>query len=423
MPIWLSIAYANDFELSSEKEIHSQIYPIYREIQYSMPQISAKTETIDIELSVEHFCVLERHYHQIWKNNAGLFQNYDRRYIQYEVQICPEENSMSNTLQQLDPLHLIPDLSHNNFLSSKIDITNIALQLHNQVHNIQIQDHTLHISIPFSEVGALYLTELMIDAPKRGHIPTPFSIDIFSSNYAYSPITDSPMDIKKRIATHNKYASNLEGNSFLSFQHFYVGEETIHIQPSQKELDKINCSALPSYIKAHPKAIESIVPHILDWPCTSTIQKLQNRLCAEFSEQSKATQSNETLKTIHNLCPQIGSFTDILEIQINIDMQFGLFTQAEGRLVAFVNEIDSDWRTKQMEIIQKEQQTYLDVQRSQNSLKMDQCMQRLSKPTLCDSKNLEWICNGCGTDPDCPCCEYTNIEKNKICQQELHSDN
>ena len=423
MLLWLSTTYANDFQLSLEEEIHSQIYPLYREIEYSMPQISDKTGTIDIEISVKHFCLLERHYNQIWKNNAELFQNHDRKYIQYEIQVCPEENSINNALQQLDPSHIIPTSSQNNFLSSKIDITNIALQLHNQVHNIKIQDHALNISIPFSEIGSLYLTELILEAPKEVQVPTPFSIHIFSSNYAYSPITDSPIDIKKRIATHNQYASNLEGNSFLSFQNFYLGEETIHIQPSQKELEKINCAALPNYINAHPNAIESIVPHIVNWHCTNTIQKIQNRLCSEFSEKSKATQSNETLKLINSSCPQLGSFTDILETQLNIDMQFGLFTQAEGRLIAFVNEIDSDWREQQLKIIQKEQQTYTNVQRSQDSLKMAQCIQRLSKPTLCDPKNLAWICNGCGTDPDCPCCEYTQIEKNEICLQELNSDN
>ena len=139
----------------------------------------------------------------------------------------------------------------------------------------------------------------------------------------------------------------------------------IHIQPSQKEFEQISCAALPSYIETYPNALQSILPHIENWSCTDTIQKIQNHLCADFSKQSNATQSNETLQLIHDVCPQLGSFTDILETQINIDIQFGLFTQAQGRLIAFSNEIDPTWKTSQLEFIQKEQQTYQEMQHSQ----------------------------------------------------------
>ena len=47
--------------------------------------------------------------------------------------------------------------------------------------------------------------------------------------------------------------------------------------------------------------------------------------------------------------------------QIQKDLQFGLFTQAKGRLIAFENEIDEDWKKERLQIIDSEQRAFFEI--------------------------------------------------------------
>ena len=176
MLFWLSTSYANDYHLSSEKEIGTHVSAFYREIQYSMPKISSKTETIDIQVSIQHFCISERNYSQVWKSNdiTGLFQSKDRQYTQYEIQHCSEDSEIGKSIIEQDVSNTNTNSTNHDFYAKKIDITNIALQLHNQVHNFKLQDHPLEISIPFSEIGFLYLTDLTHQTLEKTHSYTIF---------------------------------------------------------------------------------------------------------------------------------------------------------------------------------------------------------------------------------------------------------
>ena len=89
MLLWLQVAFANDYNLISEKKIHTQTYHLYTEYEYSLPKINLQSRSIEVEISTQNYCVTEHHYEQQWKIQAGgdVFRkkNHSRKYIHYDV--------------------------------------------------------------------------------------------------------------------------------------------------------------------------------------------------------------------------------------------------------------------------------------------------------------------------------------------------
>ena len=417
MLLWLQVAFANDYNLISEENIHTQTYPLYTEYEYSLPKINLQRRSIEVEISAQKYCITEHHYEQQWKvqegNDGFRKRNHSRKYIHYDLSTCSKDESSSTELVSLNDEHILPTATGN---TSKIDISNVELRVQEQRQNHVIQDHTLVFSIPFSYIGFLYLHDSALQNKKQSG----FDIYIFSSNYSYNPITDDPQDLEKLIKKHNQYASHFLGDSYINLQSFSYGQEHILIQPSKKEVQLMQCSALSNYLNNYPSSLTTIIQQSEDWPCKDAIQKARSKMCDAFSTRPIGTRNNEELLLIYTYCPQYGDIKKLLVSQIQKDLQFGLFTQAKGRLIAFEKEIDEDWKKEQLEIIDSEQRTFFETKNNENRQKMAACLKRLSKPTLCNPTNLGWICNECGTDPDCPCCEYTMLERTEMCRQEIN---
>ena len=417
MLIWLQTAFANDYNLISDENIHTQTYHLYTEYEYSLPKINAQRRSIEVEISTRNYCMTEHHYEQQWKVQEGsdIFRkrNHSRKYVHYDLSPCSPEESYSNELMPLIDGHILPTVAINN---SKIDITNVEVRVHEQRQSRVMQDHTKTFSIPFSDIGFLYLHDSALQNKQQSG----FDVYLFSSNYSYNPITDDPQDLEKLLEEHNQYASHYLGNRYINLQSFSYGQEHILIQPSKKEIQLMQCYALSDYLNNYPSSLPTIIQQSEDWPCEDAIQKARSKMCEAFSTRPIGTRNNEELLLIYTYCPQYGDIKQLLVSQIQKDLQFGLFTQAKGRLIAFENEIDEDWKKEQLKIIDSEQRTFFEIKNNENRRKMAACLKRLSKPTLCNPTNLGWICNECGTDPDCPCCEYTMLERTEMCRQEIN---
>ena len=50
MLLWLQVAFANDYNLISEENIHIQTYPLYTEYEYSLPKINTQRRSIEVEI-------------------------------------------------------------------------------------------------------------------------------------------------------------------------------------------------------------------------------------------------------------------------------------------------------------------------------------------------------------------------------------
>ncbi len=423
MFLWLQIAHANDYNLISEQEVHAQHYQIYREINYQMPQINSERNTVDIEISSQMYCIQERHFEQTWRsgNVTNIFQAKTRDYILYNIISCPQGSiSEANEPKTISSDHQIPNYFERNSILQKIDISSIHLNVQSFNNTLLIKDHSKVLSINFSTIGELYLQDLTTQEQYVPENITSFTINIFSSNYTYNPITDSSHELRKRIEHHNNLASSLDSPVILSLQNFTVGHDSIQIQPSLLEINTMKCSALQNYISENSNHIPIILKNSTNWPCTEDLNKIKSKMCSSFSQNPNGTHNNEDLQLIHEFCPQYGNIKLLIEEQIQKDLHFGLFTQAQSRLIAFEDDLDTKWLNNQRDIIREKQFEFIAQKKNDHAQKIASCLERLSKPTLCDAENLSWICNGCGQDPDCPCCEYTILERNEICRQEIN---
>ena len=122
MLLWLQVAFANDYNLISEKKIHTQTYHLYTEYEYSLPKINLQRRRVEVEISTQNYCVTEHHYEQQRKVQAGgdVFRkkNHSRKYIHYDVSPCSENESYSRELLQINDKHILPTTTDN---TSKID--------------------------------------------------------------------------------------------------------------------------------------------------------------------------------------------------------------------------------------------------------------------------------------------------------------
>ena len=64
MLIWLQAAFANDYNLISDENIHTQTYHLYTKYEYSLPKINGQRRSIEVEISTRNYCMTEHHYEQ-----------------------------------------------------------------------------------------------------------------------------------------------------------------------------------------------------------------------------------------------------------------------------------------------------------------------------------------------------------------------